>query len=320
LTWIQPLSSRIPFKQSFATTLVLALALIAGTNAGTVSMSLGHKQMGSGLKLDSVTGDFNIESQVTDDISISANVDNSDSPLKSVSANFKVSDDLSVGANVDNGSSLKSVFAKFATKFGGGDVNSDLTLDMTDNSISGDITYSEGGNTLKAAVDSNSADLVNSVEYSRSGAGWSFKPTFNLQDKSVALDASCDYSADTSLSVSVGASGDSTLTVDHKLDSSTGVNVQMSGADINSAVVEVTREIDSANSVKPRFDVASKKLTASWVRKLDNGRTLNVAVDPENSVGLEVEGSGAEDWTASVSAPWGDFGNADVSVGRKFNF
>ena len=285
--------------KSFPTNFVLAHALITGIDAGvsnpSVSINLGHSKMGSGLKMDSMSGDFKIESQVSDDFSVGANVDTSSSPLK-------------------------SVFAKFATKFGGGDVNSDLTLDMTDNSISGDITYSDGDNTLKAAVDSNSADLVNSVEYSRSGAGWSFKPTFNLQDKSVALDASCDYSADTSLSVSVGASGDSTLTVDHKLDSSTGVNVQMTGADVSSAVVEVSREIDSANSVKPRFDLASKKLTASWVRKLDSGRTLNVAVDPENSVGLEVEGSGAEDWTASVSAPWGDFSNADVSVGRKFNF
>jgi len=285
--------------QSFATNFFLAHALIIGIDAGvsnpSVSINVGHSKIGSGLRMDSVSGDFKIESQISDDFSVGANVDTSSSPLK-------------------------SVFAKFTTKFGGGDVNSDLTLDMTDNSISGDITYSDGDNTLKAAVDSNSRDVVNSVEYSRSGAGWSFKPTFNLGGSNIALDASCDYSADTSLSVSVGASGDSTLSVDHKLDSSTGVNVQMAGTNINSAVVEVTREIDSANSVKPRFDVASKKLTASWVRKLGNGRTLNVAVDPKKSVDIQMAGSSAEDWAASVSAPWGNFDDADVSVGRKFNF
>jgi len=305
--------------QSFARTVILALALIAGTDAGTsVSMSLGQTKMGGGVKLDSVSGNFNIESQISDDLTVGAVVDNSDSPLKSINAEFKVSPDLSIGANVDNGSSLKTICAKIASKFGGGNVNSDLTLDMADNSISGDVTYREGDNTIKASVNSNSADLVDSVEYSRSGAGWSFKPTLNLNSKTVSLDASCDYSADTSLSVSVGDS--TTLKVDHKLDSSTDVNIEMDGADTNSMRVTVSRVLDSANTVKPKFDMASKRLTASWVHKMDGGRTLNVDVDPDNSVGINLDGNADEDWSASVTAPWGDFGNADVSVGRKFNF
>ena len=74
------------------------------------------------------------------------------------------------------------------------------------------------------------------------------------------------------------------------------------------------------NTVKPRFDMASKRFTMSWVRKLDGGRSVTADIDPDNSLSLSFEGDNDDDWKASVSAPWGDFKDADVSFGRKFNF
>ena len=54
--------------------------------------------------------------------------------------------------------------------------------------------------------------------------------------------------------------------------------------------------------------------------KLDGGRSVTADIDPDNSLSLSFEGDNDDDWKASVSAPWGDFKDADVSFGRKFNF
>lgn len=199
-------------------------------------------------------------------------------------------------------------------------MDADLSMKMGDNAIEGDVTYSEGDNTLKASVNSGSSNVVESVKYSRSGSGWSFNPTFNLGDNSMDLEASADYSDDTNLNVKINAAGESSLEVNHKLDGSTSLNVQTAGSDVNSMVVEVSRKIDDDNTIKPKFDMGSKHLTLSWIRKLDAGRTLTMDLDPENKVNLEIEGANDEDWSATVSSPWGNFKDADVSVGRKFSF
>mmetsp|Transcript_53569 Transcript_53569/g.107572 ORF Transcript_53569/g.107572 Transcript_53569/m.107572 type:complete len:284 (+) Transcript_53569:46-897(+) len=280
-----------------ARSIILALALLAGAEAAasapSVSMNLAHEKLSGGLKADSMKGTFKVESQVSDDMSVGVDLDNSDSPLKRVFGNFK-------------------------SKFGTGDVEADMTMDMGDNSISGDVTYSEADNSLVARV--NSATGVESVKYSRAGKGWSFNPTFNIQDKSIDLEASADYSDDTNINVKINAAGESALEVNHRLDADTSMNIQGNGADFNSMNVELTRQIDGDNTVKPKFDLASKHVTLSWVRKIDAGRTVTMNVDPDNSVGFDVEGASDEDWKASINAPWGDFKDVDVSVGRKFNF
>lgn len=279
--------------------MILALALLVGAEAGlnspSVKMNIEHSKLGGGLNLDSVKGSFQVESQVSDDLSLGVDVDNSDSPLR-------------------------RVFGKFRQKFGGGDVEADLAVDMSDNSVSGDLTYSENGNTFKARVNSGSGNVIERIKYSRSGDGWSFKPTFNLQDKNMDLEASADYSADTNINVKINAAGESNVEVNHRLDEDTSLNIQGTGADLNSLSVEASRRLDDSNTVKPKFDVATKHLTLAWVRKLNAGRTLTMNVDPDNSVGFDLEGSDDDDWKASVSSPWGDFKDVDVSVGRKFNF
>jgi hypothetical protein len=283
-----------------ARTIVLALAAIssasaATTNAPSVSMNLKHAKMGGGLNVNSVEGDFKVESKVSDDVSLGVNLSNGDAPLK-------------------------SVFGKFSQKFGNGNVNADLTMTMSSNAIAGDVTYSENGNKLTFDVDSASSDVVNKVSYEKSGSGWSFHPTFNLKAKTIDLEASADYSADTNVNVALKADGSSTVEVNHRLDADTSVNVKGSGADLNGMAVEVSRSLDKDNTVKPKFDMATKHLTLAWVRKLDAGRTLTVDVDPEKSMKVELEGANDEDWSASVASPWGNFADADVSFGRKFQF
>lgn len=278
-------------------TIVLALAAVVASanNAPSVSMNLKHAKMGSGMNVNSVEGDFKVESRISDDLTLGANLNNGDSPLK-------------------------SVFGRFNQKFGNGQVGADLSMNMGDNTIAGEVTYSEDGNKLVFDVNSGSSDMVNSVSYSRSGAGWSFNPTFNLKDKNMDLEASADYSTDTNIHVGIKSDGASSLEVNHKLDADTSVNLKGSGADINNMAVEVSRKLDGTNTMKPRFDMASKHLTLSWIRKLDAGRTLTVDVDPDNSMNFELEGANDEDWSASVKAPWGNFHDADVAFGRKFQF
>jgi len=280
-----------------ARTIVLALAatVASANNAPSVSMNLKHAKLGGGLNVNSVEGDFKVESKVSDDVTMGVNLSNGDAPLK-------------------------SVFGKFSQKFGGGDVNADLTMTMSTNAIAGDVTYNDNGNKLTFDVDSSSSDVVNKVSYEKSGAGWSFHPTFNLKDKNIDLEASADYSADTNVNVAIKADGTSTVEVNHKLDADTSVNVKGAGADVNTMAVEVSRSLDKENTVKPKFDMASKRLTLAWVRKLDAGRTLTVDVDPEKSMKVELEGANDEDWSASVQSPWGNFADADVSIGRKFQF
>merc|ERR1719506_2138708 len=251
---------------------VLALALSVGYAgefaAPSVQMNLRHDKFGNGLRVDSLKGDFQVESAVSDDLTVGLNLDN------------------------DSDSPLRSIYGKIASKFGGGKVDADLTMSMGDNNIAGDITYVEGDNEIKARVDTGSGDFVDSVSYSRSGKGWSFNPTFNLRDKSVDLEASADYSDDTN------------------------VNVKLAGGE---TALEVNHRLDGDNTVKPRFDMASKRFTFSWVRNLANDRTFTANVDPENSLSLDFEGNNDDDWKASISSPWGDFKDADVSFGRKFN-
>ena len=197
-------------------------------------------------------------------------------------------------------------------------MEANLNMGAGAKTISGDLTFTDGDNKVTANLDSGSG--VDAVSYSRSGKGWSFNPTFNLKDNSVDLEASADYSDDTNLNVKVNADGSSALEVNHRLDADTSLNMQGSGADFNSMKVEVSRRLDDDNTVKPTFDMSSKHMTFSWVRKMEGGRTMTVNMDPENSIGFEVDGADDNDWSASVNSPWGNFKDADVQVGRKFNF
>jgi len=229
---------------------------------------------------------------------------------------------------------------------GDGSVNADVSMAMADNAITGDVTYSEGGNNIVAHVNSAVDNFVETVKYSRSGAGWTFKPTFNMQAKNIDLAASADYSADTNVDVAVNAAGEGSLTVNHKLSADTSVSVSGSNLDVNALTAtvnhkldadtslqlsgvnmkmdalkaEVARQLDANTKGTVRFDVASKKGTLEVNRNIDAGRTLNVHLDPDNSMKVEVKGASDEDWSASINSPWGDFTNADLSVGRKFNF
>lgn len=285
----------LPTMPSRTIVLALAATVASASNAPSVSMNLKHPKMGNGLNVNSLEGDFKVESKVSDDVTMGVNLNNGDSPLK-------------------------SVFGKFSQKFGNGNVNADLSMTMSNNAIAGDVTYTEAGNKLTFDVDSSSSDIVNKVSYSKSGNGWSFNPTFNLKDKSIDLEASADYSADTNINVGLKADGSSSLEVNHRLDADTSVNVKGNGADLSTMNVEVSRALDKDNTVKPKFDMASKHMTLAWVRKLDAGRTLNVDLDPDNSMKVGIEGASDEDWSASVQTPWGKFSDADVSFGRKFQF
>lgn len=232
-----------------------------------------------------------------------------------------MSDNLSVGVNLSsNENYLQSVFGKFTQKAGNGDVGVDLSVNVDNKQVSGDVSYAEGDNELKANVNTGSEGVVNSVKYTKSGKGWKFGPTFHIKEKNMDLEASADYSADTNVAVKVAASGEGKVKVKHTLDADTSFTFSGTGTDVNALTVEASRKVGESDTVKPKFEVGSKHLSVGWKHALDAGRAVTLNVNPQKSVGVEFEGSDDEDWKAGVSAPWGEFSDADVSVGKKFSF
>jgi hypothetical protein len=280
---------------------LVALALgVASANRDfrpTASVSVGHRNIGSGLSADGITGDLQLESEVSDELKVGLEYDHE---------------------QANSGNPIKSVFARLSQKMAGGDVDADLQLSMGDNQLAGDVTYNRNGNQVVAHVNSNADNVVERVELTR-GA---FKGTYHTDSRNMDLEANADLDDDTNLLVKM-SQGDSSahLEINHHLDADTDVQVNMQpGADNLGASVEVTRRLDADNTVKPRFDINSKRLTCAWVRKLDAGRTATVNVDPDNSVDIEVASDNKADWSGKISAPWGNPGDADVKVSRQFSF
>lgn len=273
--------------------LILALALGAGAASNfnpNVDLSIS-KGLGSGLNGDSFKGAASIES--------------------------KLSEDMSVGAQLDRDASngLKGLFAKLSHSMGDGRVVADVNLALEDNAVRGDVSYSEGDNELVASIDSNDENFVKSLKFSRSADGWAFRPRFNMADQSVDLEAEASISKDSTLRVNLEG-GSSEVELKYRADDSTRLTVNNK----DSLSIEVERDIDGDNTVRPSFNMNDKHFQLSWIRRLGSGRTLTATVDPDNSVDLELEGSGDDDWSAKLSAPWSNPKDMDVSFGRKFQF
>lgn len=277
---------------------VLALALGFGAAVQdfkpSVDFNLGHDKLGNGVNVDSLRGEVNLEG--------------------------RLNDDLSVGATLHRGEQhpLKGIFAKLSHGLGdNGRVKADLAVGLADNTVSGELTYSEGDNEVVAQVNSKSDEVLESVEYTRRGQGWMFRPRFNVRDRAVDLEAETQINDDTMLNVKVNQGGDSEVELNYRSDDKTSWKATSNTKNLQ---LEVERSIDDNNSVRPAFDVSAKHLTLSWIRKLGDDRKLTATVDPDNSVDLELEGNDDGDWTAKVSAPWSSPRDVDVSFGRKFNF
>lgn len=272
--------------------LVLALALGVGAASNfkpSVDFSLS-KDLGSGLSVDSLKGAVSVESQLSEDVSVGAQLDR------------------------DAANGLKGLFAKLSHSMGGGRVNADLNVGLEDNAVRGELGYEEGDNKLVADVDTNQENVVRSLRFSRQGDGWAFRPRFNLADGSVDLEAEAQVTDEANLRVNLEG-GSSEVELKYSVDDSTRLTFNNK----ENLRIEVERDIDGDNTVRPSFNVNDKHFQLSWVRRLGDERTLTATVDPENSVDLELDG-GDEDWSAKVSAPWSNPKDMDVSFGRKFQF
>lgn len=275
--------------------LVLALALGYGMARDfnpSLDFSLRHDKLGSGVNVDSLRGEVSLES--------------------------RINDDLSIGANLHRGEQhpLKSLFAKISHKMGDGKLNADLSVGVADNSVDGELTYTEGDNEVLARLNSKADDVVERLEYTRRGDGWMFRPRFNVKDRSLDLEAETRINDDTMLNVKVNQGGDAELQLNYNSDDKTAWKATSNTKNLQ---VEVQRDLDDNNAIRPSFDLGSKHVTLAWVRKLGNDRTLTATVDPDNSVDLELE-SNDDDWNAKLSAPWTNPRDVDVTFGRKFNF
>jgi len=276
---------------------LVALALgVASANRDfrpTARVQLGHKNIGSGLSADGLSTDVQLESEMSDDLRVGLNVDR------------------------DSGNGIRSIFAKISQKIGGGDVDADLSMDMGSNAIQGEVTYNRDQNKVVAQVNSASDNVVESVELTNGN----FKGRYNMATQQCNGEMRMDLDADTNMLVKLSQNEDTELEINHKLNSDTDVQVSMQpGADNMGATVEVTRRLNADDTVTPKFDLNSKRLTCAWVRKLDAGRTATVNVDPDNSVEIELESENNNDWSGKISAPWNSPSDADITVSRQFNF
>lgn len=282
---------------------ILALALGAYADRAamkpTVKVNMGHSEVGSGVNMDKLKGDIRVSSDINDDVN--------------------------VGVEYNHGSDnpIRAVLAKVSQRFNGADVHGDLEFSTNDNSISGDVSYRSGDNEVVARVNSADSNVVESVEVTRkqavNGLNFLFRPKYNVADKNLEIETSADLDENTNLLVKVSQQGNADFEVDHRLDSDTRVHFAAKPSD-NSGSVEVSRRLDDDNTIKPKFDISSKHLSCSWVRKLKEGRQATLNVDPDNSIELDFEGRDDNDWNVNVKTPWGDMKNADVSVNRQFEF
>jgi len=279
---------------------LLALTLSAASAASrdfhpTAEVSVCHRNIGSGLKADDLTYEVLVES--------------------------KVSRELKVGLNYEHkkaNSGMKSVFARFSSqKISDGDVDADLHMSMDDSQVAGDISYNRNGNKILAVVNSNADRVVERVELSDDA----FKITYHTDSKCVDLEASGDLDKHTQLVVKTSqGEGTADIELKHHLDADNSIKVSVQpGTDKLGATVEVSRRLDNDSTLEPRFDIRSNQLTCAWVRRRA-GRTTKVNVDLDKTVDIEVQSYDKADWSGKISAPWGNFGDADIKLWRQFSF
>jgi len=280
----------------------LALGVAYGNNSfrPTVKANIGHSRVADGVGVDKLSADLEVRGDVNDDVQIGVDYNHgSDSPIR-------------------------AFVTRVSQRLNGADARADLEFSPSDNSIRGDVTYTSGDNELLAKVNSAANDVVESVELTRkqvvNGLNFVFRPKYSVADKNLELETSADLDENTNLLVKVNQrDGSADFEVNRRVDDDTRVFVNAQPTS-NTGSVEIERRLDNDNTIKPRFDLSSKHLSCSWVRKLQQGRQATVNVDPDNSVELDIEGADDNDWSVNVKAPWDNMKNADVSLNRQFQF
>lgn len=196
-------------------------------------------------------------------------------------------------------------------------------MNMNDNTVNGELIYKEGGNTIVANLDSKLSNKVDVVTFTKRAKGWTFQPTFHVKSGDIDLEASADFFEKTNIKVSVLSNGSSSLELNHMLDDKTSIVIQSpkvgGGVDFNNARYELSRSINSVDTVIPKLDMHSKHFSLGWVRKLSAGRALIMNVDPGNYLKVELAGNKNENMRATFTSPWGNIKGADFTFSRTFN-
>jgi len=281
--------------------LVLAL-FVAFADAGvapTVSLKVNHDKILGGPSTDKVSGDLSVESTVTDNIAVGANLGVNASPT------------------------LRSLVARISERIAGRDVKANLKLDLeaSNKPITGTIDLGSAGNTyITAAVNTGNPGyhFVDSVTLTTEGSqGWKVAPTIHLDDScKIDLVASAKLSSDVSAQFNVDKQGKGHASVDYTLDSDTTLGVAASDG-LGDMTWSLSRRLGSSDSIKVTGARAKpKNVDVTYTRQMGT-KALTASVSQFEKVDLQLTGGG--DWSATASMPLTNPGACDLSLGKKLS-
>jgi hypothetical protein len=219
----------------------------------------------------------------------------------------QIRDGLRVGGEYDQNMASfrpRSLFAKW-TASGPNPLEVTATYNVAANTAEVDIDYENGGNRVRAALDSARKTVLGSVEVSRTfnveGRDLEVSPAYDLGSKVASLKSRLALSADT--------------TVELNLNSDDVAN-----KDSIDATMTVEHNINDNNSIKPSFSLKSGNVEYEYTRGLGGDAELTVNANPGTDVSVQWDDPGSKGlWTTTAKVPWGNPAGSSVSFKRRFN-
>jgi hypothetical protein len=203
---------------------------------------------------------------------------------------------------------------------GDGQVSASMEIDVDDSSMHGDIIFDRGQHRILTEFDSDVYGKINKIAYTKKSKGWMFQPTLHVADKKIDLVASANLlSPRTNLKVEVLANGTSSYELNHLMNDRTSIMLVENNKE-GILYCEVSRLINSVNTIKPKLDLKTKHLSFQWVRKLSNQRSLSVNVDPGQSVNVALDSLNDNHVKVMFKTPWGNVHGSDIFFSKKLSF
>lgn len=198
----------------------------------------------------------------------------------------------------------RSLFAKWTAK-GPNPLEVTATYNVAANSAEVDVDYENGGNRVKAALDSARSTVLSSVEVSR---------TFSVEGRDLDVAPAYDLGSKVaSIKSRLALSSDTTVELDLSSD-------DVANKDAVDATMTVEHKIDENNSIKPSFSLKSGSVDYEYVRSLGGDAELTVNANPGNDVTVQWDDPGSKGlWTTTAKVPWGKPAGSSVSFKRRFN-
>jgi len=232
------------------------------------------------------------------------------------------------------------------------DMDTDIDLRLADSKITGSFAVNDGDGTTVTAKTSTDVNDLGATEIVSVGLKtdklmksknmilrptWLGGSNYNIkaegdvtdctkvtatvdQDMNYNIKAESDITDTTKVTASVDQDlldGDASLVIEHEIQEGTDAKVTLTKDD---AKVTITHALDDKNTLKPSFELASKKVSGKWTSTINDDTTLRVTADADD-VEVKVDSStGIGSVTTALNAGWASLGDAEVSLSTKLDF